>query len=86
MIKILIYLLLIYIVYKVLRSLVTPAESSARRSYGERGAVDDIMIKDPVCEIYFPKKDGICINVDGNEVCFCSKECRDKFIGLKSKK
>jgi len=86
MIKILIYLLLIYIVYKVFRSLMTTSESSARRNHGETGPVDDIMIKDPVCEVYFPKKDGIYFNIDGNEICFCSKECRDKFIDLQSKK
>lgn len=84
MIKILIYILLIYIVYKVFRSIMAPSGSSTTRSHGETGAVDDIMIKDPVCEIYFPKKDGICLDIDGNEVCFCSKECRDKYLKTRS--
>ncbi len=85
MIRILIYLLLIYIAYRVFRSLMTPSESSGRRSRGENGPAVDIMIKDPVCEVYFPKKDGICINIDGNEICFCSMECRDKFLNLQNK-
>jgi YHS domain-containing protein len=84
MIKILIYILLIYIVYKVFRSIMAPSGSSTTRSNGETGAVDDIMIKDPVCEIYFPKKDGICLDIDGNEVCFCSKECRDQYLKTRS--
>jgi len=84
MIKILIYILLIYIVYKVFRSLVTPSGSSAMRSDGETGSFDDIMIKDPVCEVYFPKKDGIYLNNKGNEHYFCSKECRDKFLKLQN--
>jgi uncharacterized protein len=80
MIKILIYILLIYIVYKVFRSIMAPSGDSTRKGYGETGAADDIMIKDPVCEIYFPKKDGVCLNLDGNEICFCSNECRDKYL------
>jgi YHS domain-containing protein len=86
MIKILIYILLIYIVYKVFRSLMTPSGSSATKSDGGTGSFDDIMIKDPVCEVYFPKKDGIYLNDNGNEIYFCSKECRDKFLDLQSKK
>jgi YHS domain-containing protein len=86
MIRILIYILLIYIVYKVFRSLVTPSGSSAMRSDEETGSFDDIMIKDPVCEVYFPKKDGIYLNKNGYELYFCSEECRDKFIDLQSKK
>ncbi|RLC13066.1 MAG: hypothetical protein DRI57_16995 [Deltaproteobacteria bacterium] len=38
------------------------------------------MIKDPVCEVYFPKRDGVHLSVDGQDVYFCSEECRDKFM------
>jgi len=85
-IKILLYILLIYIVYKVFRSLVTPSGSSTTRSHGGADSFDDVMVKDPVCEVYFPKKDGIYLNNNGNEIYFCSKECRDKFLDLQSKK
>ncbi len=84
MIRILIYILLIYIVYKVFRYLMTPSGSSVTKSDGETGSFDDIMIKDPVCEVYFPKKDGIYLNNNGNEIYFCSKECRDKFLKLQN--
>ena len=86
MIKILIYILLIYIGYRVIKSIMAPSDFSTGRSHRDTGPVDDIMIKDPVCEIYFPKKDGVCLNFDGNEICFCSRECRDKFIDLHTKK
>ena len=48
-------------------------------------AVDDIMIKDPFCETYFPKRNGIRLAVDGNELFFCSKDCRDKYVASQSK-
>lgn len=84
--KIIIYLLLIYLVYKVIKAWTAPSDHSGKEEYGSAGQVDDIMIKDPVCGVYFPKKDGIYLNADGKELCFCSSECRDKFVNLSSKK
>jgi len=48
--------------------------------------VDDIMIKDPFCETYFPKRNGVHFLVDGKDLYFCSTECRDKFIASRQKK
>jgi YHS domain-containing protein len=44
------------------------------------------MIKDPVCDVYFPKKDGVSLNYGGKEMYFCSIECRDKFLKQNSGK
>ena len=44
------------------------------------GEIADVMIKDPFCEIYFPKKDGVHLRFEGKDLYFCSKECRDKFV------
>lgn len=85
MIKILIYIVLIYIGYKVIKFIMAPSDSSAGGSRRDTGPVDDIMIKDPVCGVYFPKKDGICINSGGGEICFCSTECRDSYLKSHSK-
>jgi hypothetical protein len=85
MIKVLIYILLIYIGYRVLKSIMCPSGSKAWRSRGDTGNVDDIMIKDPVCGVYFPKKDGICINSGEGDICFCSTECRDNYLNSRSK-
>jgi len=48
------------------------------------GEIDDIMIKDPLCEIYFPKKDGVHLRDDGKDLYFCSDTCRDKYVALHS--
>jgi YHS domain-containing protein len=42
--------------------------------------IDDIMVKDPFCKVYFPQRQGIRATIHGVEYYFCSKECRDKFI------
>jgi len=47
--------------------------------------INDIMVKDPYCNTYFPKKDGICLKMNGQNLYFCSTECRDKYIALQSK-
>lgn len=44
------------------------------------GQIDDIMVKDPHCEVYFPKRNGIRTKIDGKEVYFCSTECRDNYM------
>ena len=38
------------------------------------------MIKDPYCEAYFPKRNAVHLNLNANDLYFCSKECRDKYI------
>jgi len=86
MIKLLIYILLIYVAYKVIKAWATPSVSTERREERDAGLVDDIMIKDPVCGVYFPKKDGIYLNADGRDMYFCSSECRDRFVDSGSKK
>lgn len=50
------------------------------------GKIDDIMIKDPFCETYFPKRNGFHLRFDGEDLFFCSNECRDKFLKSHSKR
>jgi len=33
-----------------------------------------------VCKVYFTRKDGMCLMIGGKELCFCSEECRDKYL------
>jgi YHS domain-containing protein len=37
--------------------------------------------KDPVCGTYVSAASGFTRSVNGQLVCFCSKECRDRFVG-----
>lgn len=47
---------------------------------GEPSQIDDVMVKDPYCEVYFPKRDGIHVRFNGQDLYFCSETCRDKFL------
>jgi YHS domain-containing protein len=41
---------------------------------------DDIMVKDPFCNTYFPKRSGVHLHYKGQDLYFCKTECRDGFI------
>lgn len=85
--RLLILLILLYLAYRSLKSWMFKNISSENTIDGKKmGEIDDIMIKDPYCEIYFPRRNGIHCNIDGKDLYFCSKECRDKFIESKKKK
>ncbi|CAN2039822.1 hypothetical protein GMMP15_1490006 [Candidatus Magnetomoraceae bacterium gMMP-15] len=42
--------------------------------------IDDVMVKDQCCGVYFPKRECIETTINGQIMYFCSTECRDKFI------
>ena len=80
-IKYLIYFALGYLIYKVVKSVVFSKPPPARKVRQQSaGQIDDIMIKDPFCETYFPKRDGIHLQFEDQDLYFCSTDCRDKFI------
>ncbi|MDD2389971.1 MAG: YHS domain-containing protein [Desulfobacterales bacterium] len=82
--------LLIYLIYQAIkpRALAPkggmdgnddPDNASSRQ-------LDDVMVKDPYCNVYFPKRTGIHLEFEGKNLYFCSKACRDKFIALNGKR
>ena len=85
--RLLILLGIIYLCYRVFKSWMLQGESPKKTVFKKTaGQIDDVMIKDPFCEIYFPKKDGVHLRIHGKDLYFCSKECRDKFVEKYSKK
>ena len=44
------------------------------------GQIDDDMVKDPYCGVYFAKRDGVLLRHQGKDIYFCSEECRDNFL------
>ena len=79
--KLLILLLIAYLGYRGLKSWMRQNVSSGKPvSGGASGEIDDVMVKDPYCEVYFPKRNGVRIRHDGEELYFCSTQCRDRFL------
>lgn len=86
MIRLLVIAGLVYLGYKALKSMMM--QKSSRRTYNsdrQQGKIDDVMVKDPYCNVYFPKRNGIHYRLDGEDLYFCSEQCKAKFIEMKSK-
>ena len=78
--KLLLLIVIAYLAYRavkswVLRNLQVPGEGGSQHP-----KVDDVMVKDPVCGIYFPQREGVALQHDGQRLVFCSKACRDRYV------
>jgi uncharacterized protein len=86
MVKLLIFFIIGYILYRSVKSWMYPNRSKTKTVSGKtRGQIDDVMIKDPFCEAYFPKRDAVKLKLEGQDLYFCSKECRDKYLARQTK-
>ena len=84
--RLLILLGLIYLCYRALKSWAVQSGLSQRTVSGKATQqIDDEILKDPDCDMYFPKKDGVHLRKDGEDHYFCSTDCRDKFLNFKEK-
>ena len=87
MIKFLILFCVAFLLYRSLRSWIFSDSSKKKTVSGKAtGQIDDVMIKDPYCEAYFPKRNAVHLNVKGNDLYFCSKECREKHLAAQAQK
>ena len=84
--RLLILLGLLYLGYRFLKSWMLK-ESPARKPVFEKktSEIDDVMVKDPYCGVYFAKKDGVHLSVNGENFYFCSEECKHKFLDKQAK-
>ena len=85
MIRIIILAVVGYVAYRALKSWMFPNASSSESVAGRNACqIDDVMIKDPYCEAYFPKRNAVHLNFDGKDMHFCSTQCKDKFLSAHS--
>jgi len=79
-VRLLILAALIYLLWRALKTWTAKTALGRGTQRDLRGdPVDDVMVKDPVCGVYFPKKDGVPLHHGGEERLFCSTECRDRY-------
>lgn len=83
--RLLITIALIYLGYRIFKSWLAPQITPRQRFPGRAEKnIDDVMIKDPYCEAYFPQRNGVHLHIDGKDLYFCSEECRDKYAASQS--
>ncbi len=85
MFKFIILAVVAYVFYRALKSWILPKPDASRPvSDRKAGEIDDIMIKDPFCEAYFPKRNAVHYRENGEDLYFCSTSCRDQYIQARS--
>ena len=81
MIRFIILAVVGYVAYRALKSWMFPNPTSSESVAGRNERqIDDVMIKDPYCEAYFPKRNAVHLRWDGKDMLFCSTRCKDKFL------
>ena len=85
MIRFIIFFGVGYLLYRSIKSWMFPSASSIRSATGQNQTeIDDVMIKDPFCEAYFPQRNGVHLRREGRDLYFCSSRCRDDYIAAHS--
>jgi YHS domain-containing protein len=77
MIRLIIWLLLIYIGYRVIRHLCAPKENPPDIDEGRKEPETTYL--DPVCGLYVSEEDAVLGSLDGKRHYFCSMNCLEKF-------
>jgi hypothetical protein len=87
MIRFIILAIVGYVAYRAVKSWMFQGPSSSEPVTGNKaGEIDDIMIKDPYCEAYFPKRNAVNLKFNGEDLKFCSTRCRDQFLDSHAEK
>jgi len=84
--KLRLMILAFYLAFRIFRSWSRPDGLPRQGGVQPRGQIDDVMVKDPVCEVYIPQKEGIRLRADGKDFYFCSPACRDRFLEARREK
>lgn len=78
MIRLLVWLLLIYIGYRIIVALVSGKKNEV--ASGQDAAQDATEThRDPVCGVYVSEEDAVVGRLDGQRHYFCSRDCLEKF-------
>ena len=85
LLKLLILIVVAVFIYRAARQWFGPVPY---RGTGNPGSppekVDDEMIKDPQCGVYFPRRSAVALTEHRPALFFCSIECRDRYMAGRS--
>jgi hypothetical protein len=79
MIRLLIYGLLIYFGYRLLKSWGRSLKGGGKDPGGVMRSDNTELIQDPQCGTYFLRQQGVEARIDGQKLYFCSEQCRDAY-------
>ena len=82
MIRLIIFICLIWLLVRVLKKLMIPAGTKEPfRNFSNKGNQGNIeeMIQDPCCGKYIPANKAIRTSMNGKELFFCSTQCAELY-------
>ena len=77
--RILILAVLLYIGYRLLRSMLLQQFKKEESQKEKETKIEDVLVEDPVCKTLLPKKQAIRLRKDDKTYYFCSEKCCDEF-------
>jgi uncharacterized protein len=81
LIRYLIYFILLYVIYKIIRTIrQTKPFVVHSNQYRSTAAAGEELVEDPYCHTYIPISQACQKEIAGKEHYFCSKECLEKYI------
>ncbi len=86
MIRLIVLVVIGYLAYRLAKKWITNQSRSYRVDNKEKDLdrIDDVMVKDPQCGTYFPRRDGFPLKTGESDLLFCSRECREKYVAASS--
>ncbi|MDD5724417.1 MAG: YHS domain-containing protein [Syntrophales bacterium] len=80
MIRLVIAGIIVYVVYRSLKSLFAPSGRVSGNAPGGTPRIEgEDLVKDPCCGTYVPVSSACKATMDGKTLYFCSRECLEKY-------
>ena len=79
--RLLILGILLYILYRLLfGGKKRRVKTEGQNDRGGQLSGHDVLVEDPVCHTYIPKKQALVVQQDDKSYFFCSEKCRETFL------
>ncbi len=83
-IRLLIFTILAVLVYRAFKRWLGSGQFNHSGMGSPPEPVDDEMVKDPECGVYFPQRNAVALTEPNQVLYFCSTECRDRYTARHS--
>jgi hypothetical protein len=81
MIRFAVYVFLVYVIYRMGKSWLRSLQQHEATPEDGSDTQEAELIQDPECGTYFLRQRGISARIGNQTLYFCSKACRDKYLG-----
>ena len=76
MYRLIFYLFLLGVIYWLIKKALFPKKVRTTKPT----EIEEELVQDPVCGCYVPKSHAHAVDLKGEKIFFCSKECHQKYV------